>query len=337
MKKRIHPDILDKYLNNRCTEEEKQLVEQWYLSLGHGNPNYLDSLDHSEQIRLQNDTFTQIYDELKIPERRFYQNSMFRWFSGIAASLLLISGLYLLTRQPADEKPIIARQSANLDFALQSFVNHEPRIVTHKLPDGTVVSLRTDAEISYPQEFEKTKRVVYFKGEGFFDVAHDKTRPFIVQSGGMNIKVLGTKFNVKASARQRILEVAVLSGSVAVSADDEKAIAQQVVLKPRQQVFFETITKRLTVSSIPTHTKKEIYEPITATFNDIELNEVIKQLDKRFDIQIHLVDAGMATCRLTADFEQQSLPTILDMLCTTLEATYSMSGKVVLIQGEPCN
>lgn len=206
----------------------------------------------------------------------------------------------------------------------------------HLLPDGSTVWLHTGATITYPVNFQSDYRQVTFEGEGFFDVKSDRKRPFVIQSGDMKVEVLGTRFNIKAPPKEMIYEVSVVSGRVAVSAPDQAASAQKVILAPQQQALFEIQNKRLTSNTIPPEAKKEIYEPITVQFEGTPLDRVTEQLSRRFDMRLHLVNPAMKSCRLTADFEQQTLPAILEMLCATLDATYTMSGKTILIEGEPC-
>ncbi|MBE9461244.1 FecR family protein [Dyadobacter subterraneus] len=328
--------LLEKYLNDQCTAQEKEVVEKWYASIN-GKTDYLDSLSESEQIRLQKETFDYIKTQIEKKETRTKTFSpAFIWLSGIAASLLIGLGFYFLNQRSENISPIAA---SNIQKEVISdtiyFQNNEPRMVMHKLPDGSSVWMHADAAISYPKKFQNDKRTVTFSGEGFFDIAHDKTRPFLIQSGEVKIKVLGTRFNVKAREKQKMLEVSVVSGSVSVTAPGEKN-TQEVILKPQQKAFFEPKSKRLTFFEIPSQTKKEIFEPVTIVFEETRLTSVIQQLEQRFETHILLVNPAMYNCKLTADFEQQSLPVILEMLCTSLEASYSMSENTILIDGNAC-
>lgn len=206
----------------------------------------------------------------------------------------------------------------------------------YTLPDGSSVWMQSGASITYPKKFASDKRLVSFSGEGFFSVKKDKTCPFFIQSGEMSIKVLGTSFNVKALINHNMFQVAVVTGKVQVNAPDREQREQQVILKPRQQAVFEIDSKRLISSTISSQTRKEIYEPITIVFDNTPLDQVIEKLQKRFNIKIRLSNPKIASCRLSADFEQQSLPLIMEMLCTALDANYTLSGKVILIDGLPC-
>jgi transmembrane sensor len=341
----ITPELLQKYLNEQCTDSERAMVEDWYASLK-GTPRYLDTLSEKDSISLQAETFRHIQQKLAIdqpgtpPRVVALPGRYWRWTLGAVASLVLLAGVWLeygkLDSSAVSEDYTQAHQPALPATDLVRFANEEPRLVLHALPDGSTVWLRADAAITYPAAFEANRRLVSFEGEGFFDVKSDKNRPFIIQSGEMQVEVLGTRFNVKAPPREMIYEVSVVSGSVAVSAPNREAATQKVVLAPKQQAIFEIQNKRLTSNTIPAEAKKEIYEPVTILFEGTPLEHVTEQLSRRFDVRVHLVNPAMKTCRLTADFEQQPLPAILEMLCATLDATYTMAGKTILIEGEAC-
>lgn len=334
----IVPALLDKYLQGNCTEAERARVEAWYASLPK-DQNLHDPISGPEKEGLLKDAFRQISDRLDreeevIPVRSF----PWGWVTGIAATLLLVCGLlYTQYRPTAVPSERSAAVSATKIISPIEFINKEPRIVQHTLPDGSTVWLRPEARISYPQKFAEKNRTVTFAGEGFFDIQKDHNRPFFIHSGEMTVRVLGTSFNVKATSDQKLFEIDVVTGSVEVSAPDQKAKAQQLVLKPRQQALFETNTKRLFTKVQPELAKIEIYQPSTFHFQDTPVSDVIRQLESRFAIQIKLSNPALARCRLNADFENQPLPAILEMLCRSLESTYTIQDTTIIIAGEPCD
>ncbi|WP_338869976.1 FecR family protein [Spirosoma sp. SC4-14] len=337
----ISPILLDKYLRNQCTDQEKELVEAWYASLN-GTPDYLDSLPDEEQQRLQNETFSAIQHQIDLPEQpvvNFFSPGRLAW---LAASIALLLGLYGIYRYAGNRHPVTTvahtekRMHSN-DVAAIRFVNQEPRLIMHRLPDNSTVWMHSGASITYPKSFAATSRQVTFSGEGFFDIQKDKTRPFLIRSGEMQIKVLGTSFNVKAPASHRIFQISVVTGRVQVTAPDKNKTEQQIILHPQQQAIFETDSRRLVASAIPLQNRHEIYEPVSIQFDNTPINEVVKQLEKRFSVQIRLQNPKMSSCLVNADFEHQPLPSIMEMLCTALDATYSLSGNVITLDGLPCN
>jgi transmembrane sensor len=338
----MHPEIkaylLEKYLNEKCTVQEREMVENWYASLS-GSPDYLGTLSESEQFLFQQEVFeyieNQIYTKNKFAKFRF---TAFHWLAGAAASLTIGFGIYFFTKAPENTTvvPVAVRTEKQPVSDFINFQNDMPKMVMHQLPDGSTVWMHAGAEISYPKVFEQGSRAVTFTGEGFFDIRHEKKRPFLIRSGDMQIKVLGTKFNVKAKEKQKLLEVAVVSGSVSVSAAGKENTQREIILKPKQKAFFETGSKRLTFIKMPVQVKKEIFEPVTILFEDTPLTSVVRQLEQRFETHIHLVNPDMRRCKLTADFEQQPLPSILELLCASLDASYTMSENTILIDGAAC-
>ncbi|SDE09330.1 FecR family protein [Dyadobacter soli] len=335
----IPPALLEKYLSGECTDAEKEVVEAWYASL-QGEPRYLDHLPDAEQDEIRQGTFGNIRQELGMVEERPLRRLQLHWLAGIAASVLIAVGVFLVGNLKSVQLPEMTIKGQRTDpskaLPVTTFKNTGKQIVRHKLPDGSVVTMHPNAIIEYHTAFATNKRFVIFSGEGFFDVTKDKTRPFNIKSGEMIIRVLGTSFNVKAIESQKKFQVDVVTGSVQVTAAGKSFDRQEVVLKPQQQALFELDSKKLTSKTLPPQTKKEIYEPVTIVFEETPLNQVIEQLEKRFNVSISLANPGLARCGLTANLESQAFPSILEMLCTSLEVTYTISGNNITINGEPC-
>jgi transmembrane sensor len=333
----ISPQLLEKYLNNTCSEEERALVEAWYASL-QGKQDYLDTLPAGQQTKLQDETFENIQGQLAIDQEEEVREFPLRWITWLAASVLMVIGIYFtynnndVTPEVSIVRPIEKKETENIIH----FVNNESRLVMHRLPDASTVWMHKNASIRYPKEFDADKRIVNFSGEGFFDITKDKSRPFSIQSGELVIKVLGTSFNVKAPVENKIFQVSVVTGRVEVSAPNKEQKQQLVVLKPQQEAFFETGSRRLVLSPVPVHSKKEIYESVTIVFKETPLNEAVTLLEKRFDIDIRLSNPEIGSCQVTGDFEKEPLPAIIEMLCNSLEASYTMSGKTITIDALPC-
>lgn len=338
----IPPALLEKYLSGACSDAEKEIVEAWYASL-QGEPRYLDHLPDAEQDEIRQKTFGNIRRELNIGEEEPAQTSPWRalpWrlVTGIAASVAIVLGVYLAVSLRTVQLPEVTVKGVRdtTELPVTTFENTGNQIVRHELPDGSVVTMHPNAVIEYRAGFANDKRFVAFSGEGFFDVKKDKTRPFNIKSGDMVIRVLGTSFNVKAVKNQKKFQVDVVTGSVQVTAQGESFDKQEVILKPQQQALFELDSKRLISKTIPVQAKKEIYEPLTIVFEETPLNKVIEQLEKRFNVSISLANPGLAKCGLTANFESQAFSNILEILCTSLEVTYTISDNNITINGEPC-
>ncbi len=341
----IPSDLLEKYLNGTATPAERDIVEAWYASLRH-NPDYLGSLPETGQKAVREETFHHILRHLAsenpdnmrvLPAARTRISRL--WIrTGAAAALVIMAvsiGLWL-----SNSSPQAPHQSAvpGKMLSFVRFVNHEARIVRKQLPDGTVVRLHPQAELRYPAAFAADRREVEFAGEAFFDVAKDASRPFSITSGKMKIQVVGTSFNVRATPGQALFEVAVLTGRVIVGsvAENGAQTGETVTLLPRQEVLYNVETSRLTLHEQSTQPRQELYQPISIAFAETPVNSVLQQLEARFQVSFRLSNPALNRCRLTADFTDQSLPDILELLCTALDATYTMAGDTIMLNGEGC-
>ena len=342
----MSPELLDKYLAGQCTAEEIRKVEAWYAAQ-RGEKDVLSALSDLDKQLLEEDTLKKIKSTIGLPfesqeelpiKLPFWRNRLV--LMGIAASFLLIcwGGWIFFSSPTKTDDALFGLIEPIKQDAVVRFVNKEAKLIMHRLPDGTEVCLHPNAEVTYPRVFDGKTRQVSFIGEGFFDVAHDSLHPFLIQSDKMQIRVLGTKFNVKALPQQAIFQVSVVSGSVAVRSmlGEGKNNPETIILKPQQKALFEVATNHLTALETIVEAKKEIFEPISINFNDTPINEVVRQLERQFNIHIQLSDKAISKCLLTADFNNQSLPVILEILCTSLDVTYALSSDTLILKGAGC-
>ena len=334
---KITPELLQKYLLDGCTEEEKKIVEEWYESLQKNAESSVNPQAFDDDI-LMASTLQSINNQIDNEESKNKKPSInWGWIVGVAASVVTVLGFLFYQVQFSKKTEIVASHKIAIPSSeLLSFKNTASKIVAYTLPDGSMVWMHKDAEIKYPEKFAADNRSVQFTGEAFFDIQKDKTRPFFIQSGEMTVRVLGTSFNVKAESETAQFRISVVTGKVEVSAPDVNSNAQQVILKPNEEALFETKTRKLSAQQLPVLAKKEIYQPLSINFTHASISHVINQLQNRFNIKIGLSDPRIANCHFNGNFENESLPVILDILCKSLEADYSIKNGLITITGEPC-
>src|SRR5690606_20930247 len=148
------------------------------------------------------------------------------WYNYAAAILLisLLFGAYLWYK----------KQASHTELLVESVVPIVQRD-TIMLMDGSRVILNAGSSLRYPERFSGIVREVYLEGEGYFEVAKDPGRPFIVHAGPLKTKVLGTSFNINAYAGQSKMEVSVLTGKVQV---EETKSGRSVDLLPHEKVRY---------------------------------------------------------------------------------------------------
>ncbi|GAB4010114.1 hypothetical protein GCM10028808_20270 [Spirosoma migulaei] len=328
----ISPELLKRYTEGNCTAEEVYRVEEWYASLNEGEVDQyaFDQPLHLKKVQalLGQKTDGQLQPVGKI---RSLTTVFIRYAAAAMVVLVASFGLFMYLKKPKTEAVSVAGDVV--------IVNTQTRVTRHQLPDGSLVWLNPDTELRYTAgAFSKTSREVSLEGEAFFDVTKDPTRPFLVKSHALLVKVLGTSFNVKSTPDQSRFEVSVVTGKVSVSIPDRKGQEKAVLLLPRQQAVFEASSGQLTSTEIPkTQEQVNTWQPVSLTFDDEPLSEVMKRLEKKYGVTIQLANPNLANCRLKASFDNSRLSEILEITTQLVEASYQMQGNRIVINGEGCS
>lgn len=156
-----------------------------------------------------------------------------RWIwlaAGAVCLLALVLALVWLTRQPASSPSMVVHKEP-----MQVITAQNGSRMQLKLPDGSTVWLNAGSSISYARDFEGAARAVKLEGEAYFDVAKNPRKPFIVQVAGIDIKVLGTAFDVKAYASDKTIETTLIHGLVQVSRQGDSGM-HPVLLHPNEKL-----------------------------------------------------------------------------------------------------
>lgn len=180
------------------------------------------------------------------------------------------------------------------------------------LSDGSVVTLSRYSTLQYPEKFDGKTRNVILTGEGFFDVSKDKSHPFIVEASDVQIKVLGTQFNVQSYTNDNYIKTTLLEGSVAVSNSLNK---NTEILKPNESAIFDKKSGELIKESDENASDEISWKSGTLLFNNKPLFEIADDLSNYFNISIRIVDNNLKDHKLTARFNQnESIDEILNLL-----------------------
>lgn len=196
------------------------------------------------------------------------------------------------------------------------------------LPDGSKVTLNAGSRLSYPSAFIGKERKVDIKGEAYFEVTHDTGHPFIVNTDGIQVRVLGTKFNVKAYEDENNIEVTLTEGSVLVGVNNSKLSLQ---LEPAQQVRFNKIRKNLlkldvNLNNYTTWKDGKFY------FNGITFANIARQLERKFNVHIQIDSEKLKNTVFTGDFVRgENLEQILRIITMDKRIKYQIEGDQVYI------
>lgn len=245
-----------------------------------------------------------------------------RWFrlsAAAAAILVLISISGYLSYNEGYK-----RQNSQL-ITLENPLGMKSSVI---LPDGSKVTLNAGSTLTYPNAFTEKERKVRIKGEGYFEIAHDSGHPFIVHTDGIQVRVLGTKFNVKAYEDESNIEVTLTEGSVLVGVDNSKS---SLKIEPTQQVRFDKTQKNLVKLDINLN-HYTAWKDGKFYFNGITFDNIARQLERKFNVQIKTNSEKLKNTIFTGDFVRgENLEQILRVITMDKRIKYQIEGDQVYI------
>ena len=224
------------------------------------------------------------------------------------------------------------------------------------LPDGSQVWLNSESKLTYKENFNDTIREVELEGEAFFDVVKDKKHPFIVHTSGIDIRVLGTRFNVKSYPREPTIETTLLRGMIEVSNKNDPN-ASKIILQPHQKMIFDKqenllskdeMQEKNSDSATHIHHVKTFLTTVPATKSDSTVvetswvynklifdgdtfTELAAKMERWFNKRIYFKNQKVAGYRFTGVFRNENIEEALQALQLIAPFTYKISGNDVEI------
>ena len=193
------------------------------------------------------------------------------------------------------------------------------------LADGTKVWLNSASRLIYPQSFMGKERRVVLSGEAFFDVAHDAERPFIVETSRMNVKVLGTRFNVNDYDDNEEVSTTLVNGSVEIVSGDQQAFR----LVPGEQAYGKENELEKREVNVRLYTS---WIDGKFLFNNTELEEIAKQISRWYDVEIFFSSESVKKVRFTgAIVKFKPLEDLVRMIESTSQVRFSVKGRTIVI------
>ena len=341
-------ELLIKFLNNKCSSKELEQVGQWI------DENALNDvskeLAFNDWISFQEDEYSdnenerlnllldKIHHKINInsssnkPESKITYKVIVSWLTRIAAILLIPTLIYTFSsNSPEINEP---EKYSNMDMVVDSLeilTSVGTRTIV-RLTDGTEVHLNYGSKIKYPKTFDKHNREVTLSGEGFFDVAHDSERPFIVKTKQLDIKVLGTKFNVLTYPEDEFVATTLVEGKVVMEqsgGNGETKIISSLV--PGQHVSYDTNTGA--ISSTTGNIDKYIaWKDGVLIFDNTGIKEVAEKLERNFNVEIQIANE-IRDYTYTVKFVDESLFQILDLITKATPISYKILPREQLPDG----
>lgn len=200
------------------------------------------------------------------------------------------------------------------------------------LADGTKVWLNSDTRIKYPGTFSKNQRDVFLDGEAFFEVSKNEHQPFVVHTSGVEVKVLGTKFNVKAYSDENQIETSLFEGKINLllyNPSSSQRIEKEVI--PGESFVYSTASHQLTVNRFP---QDEIngWKNNQLIFKDDTFGNLIRKLERWYDVEVVYDEKKFDDRHLTVElYEGERLDRLMKIISLALSVNYQYEkGKIIL-------
>lgn len=357
-------DLIIGYLKNNLSDKELLVLNAW-INEEQANKRYFDeyieiwltskALQENSKFDYKK-AFVRFRSRIEKMDKKsgYTVSAKLTWFLKIAAIVIIsfsIGGtlFYYVGKQHerySEQKfnEIIVPRGARAKFILS---------------DGTKVTLNASSKLKYSNHYGYSERRVELEGEGYFEVAKDKKRKFIVSTPFIDVTALGTEFNVKAYPADSTIETTLVQGSVKIKKRNDTSISTPVVLKPNQKLTYyksgsskQTKPKTNPLSSpkqLPSHNNyksKSIHEfapenvdvaPVISwkenkwIIDRQTLAKLAVDMERKFDITIRFESERLKNFRFTGTLLDESLEQVLKVMSYSAPITYEIKGKDVVI------
>lgn len=311
----IDDDLLRVNLQGRANEQEKAALVAW-LSESSENKELFVKMSEIWASASNIEVFEQIdlmSDWKKIQIKRKRETFMMKYALRYAAAILIsfgLSFLYLYNTKPGFGK-----------LAQLKTTEFKDKI---ELADGSLIQLNTNSKLIYPKQFGDNKRLVKLKGEAFFNIKRDPSKPFIIESGKTLIKVLGTSFNIRNITEEQTL-VSVNSGIVSFKAKNND---REIRLTKGQVALFKN--NQLTLLNQP-GSNYDSWRTGRLSFKNTPFLRVIKDIEKLYQVEIRNKNPKLEDLKLTIDFNNYDLDKVLKQLEVLIQTKIEKKGKIIII------
>ncbi|MFW6257766.1 MAG: FecR family protein, partial [Prolixibacteraceae bacterium] len=222
------------------------------------------------------------------------------------------------------------------------------------LADGTKIWLNSSSKLVYPQQFRGNTREVYLEGEGYFEVAPNKQKPFYVKAGAIDVNVTGTIFNLKNYPEDNIIETTLIEGEVIIEKNEGDRSEELITLEPNQKITFHKSSESYQLTESGKEKEKVQDQPIQKIekavlvenaniekaiswknniiiFENEPFYEIVHNLERRFGVNIIFRSESIKQLRFSGTFEEISIEQALEAMQFASPFNYTIEKDTIFI------
>ncbi|WP_075556786.1 FecR family protein [Parabacteroides timonensis] len=327
--------LLQKYIKNQCSEQELHALLHWLKSPdNHAELDLVvkplwETIDKN-MSRPEGEREKELHEEVslllsgvkrkdrKISNPEVRDKNRLNGFYRIAAILILaFSVTFGLLK-------VLDRPSPQLTYTEKVSNKGEKKNIV--LSDGTKIILNSDTKLRIPADFNKEERVLEMEGEGFFDVAPDPNKPFIIKSGEARVRVLGTSFDFKSYKEDDFIKLTVSTGKVRVNVDDQDL---QLSVSPNEHLSVNKVDGNVSKETIQENNYIKWIQG-SLYFNKEPIREVIKTINRTYNCKV-ILQCKNRDYKITGTHDNKNIEAVIEAICFTTGLHSRQEGDNIII------
>jgi ferric-dicitrate binding protein FerR (iron transport regulator) len=312
--------IVERYLRGEATKSERELMQLWLAS----DPTFADWLSEhidNQQPEMDDEVRNRIYH--RITDRDFVPATVPSPRRFKIAHMLSVAAVIIMAVTIGWTVSYVSRvEPTPVTFAIATGIGEHPSVT---LPDGTVVNISPMSRLSYTFDESQHSRRVTLSGQAYFDVAHDTINPFTVETESLNIRCLGTAFNVKAYSGEETESIILYQGKVSVTADDS-----QEIMLPDTRLIYDRVTDQFTkhpvvADNYPISGRGRMF------FDNETLSDIARTFYRQLGVRITIEGADLATQRFYGSIVATDAQTALSVLASATGTHMQYQGDSLVV------
>lgn len=313
--------LIIKYLYQQLSTEEKSVLSKW-VNLSNENKEIFSEICKLKLLREynnQNDVantalaLNRVQSKIYRKTARYKMNSIMKYAAMIVVILSIsLFGWTLFT------------QEKYTTFAVAE--NHDVKKI--KLEDGSTIWLSSKSEVRVPKSFSSTRRQISLKGKAFLDVKKDSLNPFLVSTDYIDLKVMGTSFDISVNKQEKSVETILVSGKVILQ---DKKHNDIIEMSPGEKVDYRAFDNNYTISTVDANMLTS-WHLDQIKFENATLREIVNKLSLIYDVNINLESTKLAERKYRYVInKEETLKEVLDILSYLAPIKYTIEDNEVFI------
>lgn len=327
--------LLQKYIKDQCSEQELRMLLHWLKSSGCHidldlviRPlwNAIDqNMDRPGQ-EMENELREEVSSLLlaikqnnkPVPNTGVRRKNRLNGFYRIAVMLILAFSVAFGLLEVLD------RPQSVITYSEKSSAKGEKKSLL--LADGTRIILNFETNLRIPSDFNKENRVVELEGEGFFDVAPNPDKPFIIRSGNAQVRVLGTSFDFKSYKEDEFIKLTVSTGKVRINLSDQDL---QLSVSPNEHLSINKVDGSMKKETIQENNYIKWIQG-SLYFNKEPIREVVKTINRTYNRKV-ILQCKNCDYKITGTHDNKSIEAVIEAICFTTGLHSRQEGEMIIL------